>query len=262
MLMRFATGILAGAVAVAAILLLESDWFLLLAILVLEVATLEYVRLGRRAGASRGLYALLVLVPALSALWIVESSVSPWVVLAVSPLAFSLYALAERSDPRSSLATLGWSSFGAVYLVLPTWSMFEIHSADPHLLLALLVSVWANDTVALLVGSKFGRRKMAPCISPNKTWEGSIAGLIGGLVVGVAGLELATGSVTPAAAVLFGVVAVASQAGDLVESSLKRAVGVKDAGSLLPGHGGMLDRLDAILVASPVFYALSVLIDL
>ena len=80
--------------------------------------------------------------------------------------------------------------------------------------------------------------------------------------MGVVGVELATGSVTPANAVLFGVVSVASQAGDLVESSLKRAVGVKDTGSLLPGHGGMLDRLDAILVASPVFYALSVLIDL
>lgn len=262
MLTRFATGILAGAAAVAAILLLESDWFLLLAVLVLEVATLEYVRLGRRAGASRGLFMLLVVVPALSALWIVESAVSPWVVLAVAPLAFSLSALAERSDLQSSLATLGWSSFGAAYLVLPVWSMVEIHSADRYLLVVMLFSVWANDTVALLVGSKFGRRKMAPHISPNKTWEGSIAGLLGGLVVGVVGLRLVTGSVTPAAAALFGVVAVASQAGDLVESSLKRAVGVKDAGSLLPGHGGMLDRLDAILVASPVFYALSVLIDL
>jgi len=262
MLKRFATGILAGAAAVAAILLLESEWFLLVAILVLELATLEYVRLGRRAGASRGLFVLLVAVPALSALWIVESPLSPWVVLAVSPLALSLFALAERSDPQSSLATLGWGSAGAAYLVLPVWSLYEIHAADRYMLVALLVSIWANDTVALLVGSKFGRRKLAPRISPNKTWEGSIAGLIGGFVVGVVGLQLVTGSVTPAGAVLFGVVGVASQAGDLVESSLKRAVGVKDTGSLLPGHGGMLDRLDAILVASPVFFALSVLIDL
>ena len=262
MLTRFATGLLAGAAALAAILLLESEWFLLFAILVLELATIEYVRLGRRGGASRGLFLLLVAVPALSALWIVESSVSPWVALAASPLAFGLYALAERSDPKSSLATLGWSSFGAAYLVLPAWSMVEIHAADRTLLVALLVSVWANDTVALLVGSKFGSHKMAPRLSPNKTWEGSIAGLVAGLGVGVVGLELVTGSVTPATAMLFGVVSVASQAGDLVESSLKRAVGVKDTGSLLPGHGGMLDRLDAILVASPVFYALSVLIDL
>ena len=261
MLTRFATGFLAGAAALAAILLLEPDGFMLLAILMLEVATVEFVRLGRRGGAGSGLLALLVVVPTVSALWIVESGVSPPVVLAASPLVFGLCALAERSDPRSSLATLGWSSFGAAYLVLPAWSMYEIHAADRYLLVALLVSVWANDTVALLVGSKFGRRKMAPRLSPNKTWEGSIAGLIAGLAVGVVGLELVTGSVTPSGAVLFGVVSVTSQVGDLMESLLKRAVGVKDTGSLLPGHGGMLDRLDAILVASPVFYALSFLID-
>ena len=121
-------------------------------------------------------------------------------------------------------------------------------------LLMTIVAVWAADVTAYLVGSALGRRKVAPRISPGKTWEGTIAGVVAaGLVVilwsrpelGLPGVSLVIG-------VLIGPVAFA---GDLVESWLKRRAGVKDSGTLLPGHGGVLDRIDSLLAAAPLVAA-------
>ena len=119
-----------------------------------------------------------------------------------------------------------------------------------------LVSVWVNDSVAFLVGSRWGRHKLAPRLSPNKTWEGSIGGLLGSALLGWGGFDwLGVEPRWPLLGVLL-VSAVAAQLGDLVESMLKRAAEVKDSGRLVPGHGGLLDRLDAIILAGPVFYGL------
>jgi phosphatidate cytidylyltransferase len=142
----------------------------------------------------------------------------------------------------------------------------------PSLLLFLFLVVWAGDIAALYVGRAWGRRKLAPSISPGKTWEGSVASVVGSVAIGLALVLLAAalsrrngglsillsfpGSIMGwvALAVLLNV---AAQVGDLVESALKRGAGVKDSGALLPGHGGMLDRIDALLVAAPVlWYAL------
>jgi phosphatidate cytidylyltransferase len=119
-----------------------------------------------------------------------------------------------------------------------------------------LVSVWANDSIAFLVGSRWGRRKLAPSLSPNKTWEGSVGGLLGSAVVAWGGLVWA--GIEPRWPFLgsFLVSGFAAQLGDLVESMLKRAAEVKDSGRIVPGHGGLLDRLDAIILAGPVFYGL------
>lgn len=123
-----------------------------------------------------------------------------------------------------------------------------------RLLLALGI-VWAGDTGAYLVGSTFGRRRLWPSVSPAKTWEGAAGGVLfaiaaGCLLPGATGLPLA-----PVYGALIGVMGgVAGQVGDLVESRFKRAAGIKDSGSFMPGHGGMLDRLDSILPAAPVVY--------
>ena len=122
-------------------------------------------------------------------------------------------------------------------------------------LLLLLAIVMGADTAAFFVGSALGRRKLAPAISPGKTWEGLIGGLAGGvagaLVVRWAGLH----SLPAAHAVGLGLgVAALGTAGDLAESLIKRWAGVKDSGTLFPGHGGMLDRLDSLLFAGPVLY--------
>ncbi|MEI8393134.1 MAG: phosphatidate cytidylyltransferase [Rhodospirillaceae bacterium] len=115
----------------------------------------------------------------------------------------------------------------------------------------LLLSVWANDIGGYVVGRSVGGPKLAPSISPAKTWSGFIGGVIASAMVG-GGLAVATGAHHPLVAVALGIVlAVVGQGGDLLESAVKRRYGVKDSGGLIPGHGGLLDRIDGLLAAAP-----------
>jgi phosphatidate cytidylyltransferase len=153
---------------------------------------------------------------------------------------------------------------GLTLLALPA---LREQANGPSLVTFLLCVVWAGDTVALYVGRALGRHKLAPRLSPNKTWEGAIGSVAGSLLaVGVLlALEHLLAVRFDSAKlsypedvwyylVLAVVVNVAAQVGDLAESALKRAVGVKDSGTLLPGHGGVLDRIDALLLAAPVLW--------
>ena len=124
------------------------------------------------------------------------------------------------------------------------------------ILMALLIT-FANDTTAYFVGRAWGRRRMAPYISPNKSWEGAAGGMLGaiaagGLLVPLLGLPIPA----PIGMLLGGIGSIAGQAGDLAESLLKRQVGVKDSGHLIPGHGGLLDRADSLLFTVPTLYYL------
>jgi phosphatidate cytidylyltransferase len=139
-------------------------------------------------------------------------------------------------------------------------------SNGPSLVIFLLCVVWAGDTAALYVGRAWGRRKLAPTLSPNKTWEGSLGSVAGSLLAAGALLGLAALLELWGSARLYYpddvwywqllavLVNVAAQLGDLAESALKRSAGVKDSGDLLPGHGGILDRIDALLLAAPVMW--------
>jgi phosphatidate cytidylyltransferase len=120
-------------------------------------------------------------------------------------------------------------------------------------LLVLLVIIWSNDIGAYLVGRLVGGPRLAPAISPGKTWSGAVGGLLCGVAVGLGIAAITHGSVAPlrlfALSVVLGIV---SQVGDLFESMLKRHFGVKDSGRLIPGHGGLLDRLDGLLAVAPI----------
>lgn len=142
-----------------------------------------------------------------------------------------------------------------VYVVLPFAMGLELAAFDPTLLIILLSLVWAGDTAAYFVGRAIGTHKLYPAVSPKKTIEGSVGGLVGSALI-TWGLTAAFyPSVGVLEALLLGViVGVAAQAGDLTESLIKRSCGVKDSGTLLPGHGGMLDRVDGVLFAFPIFY--------
>ena len=134
------------------------------------------------------------------------------------------------------------------------------------MLLFLFCVVWAGDIAALYVGRYLGRRKMAPGLSPKKTWEGAVGSVAAGVLVAGGLLALAywlqtlnSVAISYSDSIWFWlviavVVNVAAQVGDLAESALKRSAGVKDSGTLLPGHGGMLDRIDALLLAAPVLW--------
>ena len=123
------------------------------------------------------------------------------------------------------------------------------------LILFLFLIVWFSDTASYYFGTRFGKKKLAPLISPNKTFEGSFAGLFGsllaGIIVGIWLIDDISMSHCLLVAFLCGIIGLF---GDLAESLLKRHVGVKDSGNLLPGHGGILDRIDSLLFAGPVFY--------
>ena len=139
-----------------------------------------------------------------------------------------------------------------VLLVTGCVSLYFLRSlGDPSgSLLVTILAVWAADVTAYLVGSSFGKRKIAPTVSPGKTWEGTLAGFLaaGGVVL----LAMAPTGIYPWAVLAALTIGPVAFAGDLLESWLKRRAGVKDSGTLLPGHGGVLDRIDSLIAAAPL----------
>ncbi len=160
---------------------------------------------------------------------------------------------------KSPFTYMGHYLTGLFYISIPICLLFSIASAPeasyyPHRVLGLLLLVWTNDTGAYLFGSKFGKHKLLERISPKKTWEGSIGGAIFA-VLGAWGLSFLIQDFTLQQWLALSVVAaIGSNIGDLVESMLKRSVGVKDSGTLLPGHGGLLDRFDAFIFCLPFYW--------
>ena len=155
--------------------------------------------------------------------------------------------------PRASVADVAVTAFGPLYTSLAFSSIVLVRAWDPGLnggLLALgvMISIWGNDAMAYFVGSAIGAHKLAPRISPNKSVEGFVGGVVGSVVIWVLLGVLVVPQLDLGLAVVCGlVVGIASVVGDLFESRLKRGVGVKDSGNLIPGHGGLLDRSDSML---------------
>jgi phosphatidate cytidylyltransferase len=161
-----------------------------------------------------------------------------------------------------TLPAAGISASGLILVAFPLSFAIPLHAAGaqgPALLLFALVVIWVSDTAAYFVGKAIGKHALAPRLSPKKTWEGAVAGFLGSLLVALA----FTPWVNVPLVHLLGMAAVgnvAGQMGDLLESAYKRSAGVKDSGSLLPGHGGVLDRIDALILAIPVVWYYWILI--
>ena len=196
---------------------------------------------------------------------------------ALAPFIFLVIGM-RRVELRSALPAAMTSAFAFAYVALPLGFLVQIReqASGAFLLLYLLVLVWAGDIFAYFVGRSLGRHLMSPRISPRKTWEGTLASLIASLAVGVLlynyalpinsallnahliekkdGLFALEKAALWPTLLLSAAINVAAQLGDLVESLIKRGAGVKDSGALLPGHGGMLDRIDALLFAAPVLW--------
>ena len=165
--------------------------------------------------------------------------------------------LLSRSPLEQSLRDGAMTLFGVLYLglTLGMLSMTRLLPQGEWLIFFLLLVTWASDTGAYYVGTLYGRHRLAPTISPKKTVEGLVGGLIAAIIAGyiarwwflpeLSGLDCL---------ILATLLTIAGLWGDLAESAMKRTVGMKDSGGILPGHGGMLDRLDSLLFATPVFY--------
>lgn len=191
-----------------------------------------------------------------------------WPVAAAGFGAVMINALiAYRLQPEAlHRAERAWLGLGLIYLPLgfmahlalgPDVGLDPLHGLGRWWLIYLLINVFAADTGAYFVGRAWGRSKFYPQVSPGKTWAGVWGGLSAGALVGLGGGWLSGGPVTPLTGLVTGLaVAAASIVGDLLISLLKRTYNTKDAGSLLPGHGGFLDRLDSFILSAPVLYGL------
>jgi len=162
-------------------------------------------------------------------------------------LALLWIALAPGKVNRATAAVAG------LFVLVPVWlALVRLHALRPQLLLFLLLLVVAADIGAYFAGRRFGEHKLAPKVSPGKTWEGVFGGLLAAALMAAVGVWWFKMNTVPFMALCV-VVAVASVVGDLTESLFKRHAGLKDSGSLLPGHGGVLDRVDSVTAAAPVF---------
>lgn len=276
-LQRVLTALVLIPVVVALVLWAPLPWVAVAFGLVIVLALLEYFTLGQQIG-HRG-YRLWTCACALGLVYVqflatraetfslaggllLERN-STAATLTLFPFLFLVFVLgaagivlATRRPLTETLPALGISASGLLFVALPLSFGIPLHGMPrlgPRLLLFALVLVWAGDTAAYFTGRSIGRWKLAPNLSPNKTWEGAAANLIASLIVGAVfarwtGIGLRTMLLGAALANVTG------QVGDLVESAYKRSAGAKDSGGLLPGHGGMLDRIDALVFAVPVVW--------
>ncbi len=267
---RILTALVLTPIAVAIILLAPTPLFAAIVAIAFLLALWEWTRLVGLESMPARIVATMVGALLLGAAWYLRDE-GIWPALIGLGLAWWLVSLAwlrSHSFAASPSPANRVLKLVVGYLVIvPAWvALLAIHSIDPlghWWALFALALVWAADTFAYFAGSRFGRRKLAPRISPGKTVEGAIGAFAGGALVAVAGGWLL--DQRGLALVLLVALAVltlaASIIGDLVESLVKRQANVKDSGALFPGHGGLLDRLDSVFAAMPVFAAGKMLID-
>ncbi len=243
------------------------QWLFTLAVaLVAALAGWEFLGLAERRGATPPRVAVIVALVALFAVdfqW-PDRTAALFGILCLGLLVYCTFfrpVAQVMADASTSIFCLLYVGF--TLIALPT---LHEEANGPSLVAFLLCVVWAGDVIALYVGRAWGRHKMMPRLSPNKTWEGAVGSLAGSVLMAGALLGL-TELLQQRDLVVLSypgdywywlllavVVNMAAQVGDLAESALKRSAGVKDSGSILPGHGGVLDRIDALLLAAPVLW--------
>jgi phosphatidate cytidylyltransferase len=230
------------------------------------IASWEFLAIADRSGAATPRIAVVVSTAMLFAIsYDRPDMIAPF----LSLTSLTLLVICALSSPIDRvLPDTACCIFGLIYVgySLTTLPWLLARENGPSLVLYLLFVVWSGDIAALYVGRSLGRHKLAPTLSPNKTWEGSAGSVAGSLLV-AAGLYFLAQALGGRDILLLSypgpllhwlllalLLNAAAQLGDLAESALKRGAGVKDSGSILPGHGGMLDRIDALLLAAPVLW--------
>ena len=253
---------------VMVVVFLGPRWLVTLVTVALSaLAAWEYLGMAERGGPKPPRVAVIVAIVALFAgnFNYPDQTAAIFSILSLGLLVYCTFSSTrEQVLVDSAISIFCFFYAGLTLLALPA---LREEANGPSLVTFLLCVVWAGDTAALYVGRTLGRHKLAPRLSPNKTWEGAVGSVAGSLLAvgGLLALEHLLAVRFNSARlsypdevwywlVLAVVVNVAAQVGDLAESALKRSVGVKDSGTLLPGHGGVLDRVDALLLAAPVLW--------
>ena len=265
--LRIASALALAVIMVAAIWYLPTPWLAAFLLLLSLLAAREWAKLAGIVTRGGWLLYAITVSATVAALWVATSewplvvhvalvgATVFWVLALAAVLAYPRCRSILQSKPTMIVAGL---------IVVPTaWlALVEVANAPrgPAVLIWLLAAVAAADIGAFFAGRRFGQRRLAPLVSPGKTWEGAVGGAIATLAWGVVGATYFSRDAPSTWPVWLGLVAIlfmASVTGDLFESAFKRAAGVKDSGGLLPGHGGVLDRVDSIIAAAPVFAVLA-----
>lgn len=275
---RLLTAAIGTPVVLAMVFLAPSLLFFAAMSVVMMVAGWEYVAIvrPRLPGIPRGpLLLLLPLIPAVA--WALSSALSEGV--GVGTLRLLLFGgalllsvglgtllLLARTPLEETLPALGALGFGVLYFALPLSSLHLMQRLDPWIIFLLLAIVWLGDTAAYYVGSRIGRHKMAPVISPKKTWEGAVGGVLISMGVGAAIAYFAAGrmpdGLTPLVAAAIALpLALITIVSDLMESALKRRADIKDTGKLIPGIGGAFDLTDSLLLTAPLAYFIFLFVE-
>jgi phosphatidate cytidylyltransferase len=267
---RLLTAAVGTPLALAALFYLPPPWWFLIVAVFVEIAVWEYLAIVRPRAPHAPLRPLLVFVPlaalAMSAamapglpgvlglpdVGVFDAETHLLVAAALLSVGLGSLVLLSRTPLEEALPALGILAFGVPYFAVPIASLHHLKRVDPWLVFLLMAIVWLGDTAAYYVGSRYGRHKIAPVVSPKKSWEGAAAGLVTSIAAAAVWSALRLGHVDFGVLGIAALTAVAGQVGDLVESMIKRGAGVKDSGHVLPGHGGVLDRFDAMLFAAPV----------
>jgi phosphatidate cytidylyltransferase len=231
---------------------------LVIALLVTSLAAVEYAGLSRALGAPVPATFVAVAAGAVCVATAWPYAEDGAVVMA-TVLASGILAVGRGQPAADSLSRVAAAVFGPLYVGLPIGAIVAVHwQFGREAMLLLLVVVIVSDTAQYYAGRALGRKPLAPSLSPKKTVEGAIGGLIAGsLTLVVVGHWWWPAAPVGVRAVLGATLVVLGITGDLFESLLKRAAGVKDSSHLIPGHGGVLDRVDALLFAAPVYYAVA-----
>jgi len=237
---------------IAYIMYLPPVFFLVLMMAVTFIGQFEFYTLfgvGRK-------YRVIGLVAGLGVLYyIYRDGAPPDDYVMVFFIVIALLRLFGKRDPQGATREVAYTLTGLVYVPFLLGYQIKLREFGPHWIIYLDACVWGADSLAYYMGKSLGRRKLYREVSPNKTVEGAYGSVIGAIAVSLLfNRLLSVGLTLKQAVVVGGVIGVVSIVGDLVESMFKRDSGIKDSGSIIPGHGGILDKIDGIVFVSPVLY--------
>jgi phosphatidate cytidylyltransferase len=248
-------------IVIAVIFLLDTAWFSGLFAVFVAIGAWEWAGLCHLNMAYRYVYSIFIVLLLAALYWANNSAIYYAVILAgtvywlLAILLVVLYQKQRNVLPKSVPISLAIG----LLLLIPMWTSLTVLktvSGDGAVLIMfLMVLIWGADTAAYFAGKKWGNRRLASRVSPGKTWEGSLAGIVAGIVIALAYVIVSHQVLSHALAFIGVSIATVSISiiGDLMESMVKREANIKDSGSILPGHGGVMDRIDSLTAAGPVF---------
>jgi len=259
MMQRIITAVIAGALFLTIVLIggLPNIIFIYLiaSIAIYEILKMKKIKLLTFPGIIALILLWIVLLPNKYIYILNEYNLTKFEIILPAIFLFLTYTVIKKN--KFTFDDVGFVLLSSLYVGFGFYYFIELREIALEYIFYALIVIWSTDTGAYFVGKSLGRRKLWPEISPNKTVEGSIGGIIVALVISLVFFLIVSIKISLVAIIVFTILlSIFGQIGDLVESALKRHFGVKDSGQLLPGHGGILDRFDSLLFVLPILYFL------